>query len=72
MKNVKHFSSLLPAALGHAGDRALVSELTQADPAKAELAKDGARAAAPAAARVGARLVLLWARGFRDQGFLGH
>src|ERR671926_1171163 len=49
---------LLPAALGHAGDVAVVRELAQADPAQAELAVDGARAAAAAAARVLPGLVL--------------
>src|SRR5918911_4668133 len=48
----------LPAALGHPGDVAVVRELAQADPAQAELAVDGARAAATAAARVLAGLVL--------------
>src|SRR4029079_13741506 len=49
-------SSLLPRALGHAGDRALMRELAQADPAEAELAEDGARPPAPVAARVVAGL----------------
>src|ERR1700742_1479725 len=39
----------LPARLGHAGDVALVGSLAQADPAQAELAVVGARAAATAA-----------------------
>src|ERR687888_1151821 len=43
---------LLPRALGHAGDHALVRELPQTDPAEAELAEDGARAPAAVAARV--------------------
>src|SRR5919112_4588394 len=50
--------SCLPAALGHARDEALVRELAQADPAQPELAVDGPRAAAAAAARVLAGLVL--------------
>jgi hypothetical protein len=48
----------LPTALGHPWDEALVGELAQADPADAELAVDGASAAATATARVSAGLVL--------------
>src|SRR3954469_21249254 len=48
----------LPARLRHAGDVAVVRELAQADPAQAELAVDGARAPAAAAAGVLAGLVL--------------
>jgi hypothetical protein len=51
--------SLLPARLRHAGDRALVRELAQADPAESELAEHGARPSAPVAARVVADAVLL-------------
>src|SRR3954468_21555804 len=51
-----------PARLRHAGDVAVVRELAQADPAHAELAEHGAGAAAAAAARVLARLVLGRAR----------
>src|ERR1044071_5094789 len=41
----------LPRRLGHARDEAVVGHLTQADPAQAELAIDGARpATAPATA----------------------
>src|SRR6476620_9115740 len=47
-----------PARLRHAGDEALVRQLAQADPAQAELAVHGARAAAAAAARVLPGLVL--------------
>src|SRR6266487_1623200 len=72
MENAKHFSSSLPGTLGHAGDRAFVRELAQADPAEAELAIDRARAAAAAAARVVPHLELLRARGFDDEGFFGH
>src|SRR5918994_1274588 len=50
---------LLPAALRHAGDRAVVGELPQADPAQAELAEDRTRTPTPVAARVRARLELL-------------
>src|SRR6185503_19576510 len=49
---------LLPRALGHAGDDALVGELPQADAAQAELLEHGARPAALVAAAVVARLVL--------------
>src|SRR4051794_31468693 len=63
---------LLPTALGHAGNRALVRELAQADPAEAELAVDGARSAAAATASVVAHLELLRARGLHDQGFFCH
>src|ERR1700760_502438 len=38
--------SLLPAALGHAGQFARMGHLTQADPAQPELAEDRVRAAA--------------------------
>src|SRR5215208_4201580 len=55
-----------PARLRHAGDVAVVGELAQADPAEAELAVDGARPAALAAARVGPRLVLRRAAHARD------
>src|SRR4051794_17966953 len=47
-----------PARLRHAGDVAVVRELAQADPAQAELAVHGARAATAAAPRVLAGLVL--------------
>src|SRR3954463_12452803 len=63
---------LLPAALGHARDVAVVRELAQADPAEAELAEDGARAAAAAAARVLTGLVLGGARLADALGKLGH
>src|SRR3954447_23892828 len=52
----------LPARLRHAGDVAVVGELAQADPAQAELAEHGTRAAAAAAARVLAGLELGGAR----------
>src|SRR3954462_4293656 len=63
---------LLPRRFGHAGDLALVRELAQADAADAELAEDGARAAAPPAARVGPDLVPLRPGGLRDHGLLRH
>src|SRR5918911_1616882 len=61
-----------PAALGHAGDHALVRELAQADPAEAELLEDRARAAAAVAARVLAHAELLRALLLDDEGLLGH
>src|SRR5215468_7666331 len=63
---------LLPGALGHARDHALVGELPQADPAEPELLEHGARPAAAVAAAVVAHLVLGGARGLRDHRFLGH
>src|SRR5438094_167715 len=63
---------LLPRALRHARDRALVGELAQADPAEPELAIDGARPAAPVAPRVLAHLELLRPGSLRDQRLLGH
>src|SRR5215203_552917 len=62
----------LPGALGHARDYALMRELPQADPAEPELLVDRTGAAAPAAARVGPRLVLRRPRPLGDQGLLGH
>src|SRR3954453_12841732 len=58
---------LLPRALRHARDDALVGELPQADPAEPELLVDRARPAALVAAGVVAHLVLGRARGLRDQ-----
>src|SRR5438309_1215173 len=63
---------LLPRALGHAGDDALVGELPQADPAQAELLEHGARPAALVAAGVAAHLVLRRTPCLRDQRFLRH
>src|ERR671935_2539193 len=62
----------LPARLRHAGDRALVRELPQADPAETELAEDGARATAAVAAGVRLRLELGRALLLGDQRLLGH
>src|SRR5215203_7041455 len=45
-------STLLPTALRHARDLAVVRELAQADPAEAELPVHGARAPAAPTARV--------------------
>src|SRR4051812_38084948 len=63
---------LLPAALRHARDVAVVRELAQADAAQAELAEHRARAAAAAAARVRAGLVLGGGRLAGALGELGH
>src|SRR5947207_12229824 len=63
---------LLPAALGHPGNEAVVGQLAQADPAEAELAVDGAGAAAPAAAAVLPGLELGGACLAHALGRLGH
>src|SRR5437588_671854 len=63
---------LLPRALRHAGDHALVRELPQADPAEAELAEDGARAPAAVAARVAPHLEALRPALLHPEGLLGH
>src|SRR5215471_4646770 len=65
-------SSLLPARLRHAGNRALVRELAQTDAAEAELAEDRTRPAAPVAARVVAHLELLRSPLFDDERRLRH
>src|SRR5438093_12006546 len=65
-------SFLLPGALRHAGDHALVGELAQADPAEPELLEDCARAAALVAAAVVARLELLRPCRLGDQALLRH
>src|SRR5688572_10446847 len=72
MGSVMLMRAALPARLGHARDVALVRELAQADAAEPELLVDGARAAALAAARVPAGLVLGRPRGADDLGCLGH
>src|SRR5437660_5610717 len=56
--SVIDIGAALPARLPNARDEALGSDLTQADPAQAELAVVRARATAPLAAVVAARLVL--------------
>src|SRR3954470_15548781 len=61
-----------PARLRHAGDEPVVRELAQADPAQAELAVDGTRAAAAAAARVLTGLVLGGPGLPGDLALLGH
>src|SRR3954468_12729157 len=62
----------LPARLRHAGDEALMRQLAQAEAAQAELAVDRARAPAPTAARMLARLVLGRALRGDDLGCLSH
>src|SRR5262245_12237996 len=62
----------LPGGLAHAGDLAAQRLRAQADAADAELAVDGARAAAQAAAAHGARAELRLLLGFDDQTLLGH
>src|SRR5215208_58871 len=62
----------LPAALGHAWDRALVRELAQADPAQAELLEHGTRPPAAVAARVVAHLEPLRLPLLVDERFLRH
>src|SRR5215469_11282000 len=64
--------SLLPARLRHAGNRALVRELAQADAAEPELAEDRARPAAPVAARVTTCLELLGSPLLDDERRLRH
>src|SRR5512146_2817289 len=64
--------SILPTRLGHAGDRALVRELAEADPAEAELAEHRARPATPVAARVVAHLELLRSPLLDDERRLRH
>src|SRR6185437_29795 len=65
-------SSLLPGALRHAGDHALVGELPQADPAEPELAEHGTRTPAAVAAGVVAHLELRGAGSLHPQRLLGH
>src|SRR3954465_7867340 len=63
---------LLPRALRHARDDALMGELPQADPAEPELLEHGARAPAAVAAGVVAHLELRGAGGLHPQRLLGH
>src|ERR1041385_7075384 len=65
-------SSLLPRALRHAGDHALVRELAQADAAEPELLEHGARAPAAVAAGVVPHLELRRPRGLDSQRLLRH
>src|SRR4030095_8447762 len=65
-------ASRSPTGLGHAGDLSLVRELAQADPAEAELAVDGARAPAAAAAGVAPHLEPRRLRLLVDEWLLGH
>src|ERR1051326_6978004 len=61
-----------PARFRHAGNRALMGEVAQADAAEPELAEHGARPAAPVAARVVAHPVLLRALLLDDEARLGQ
>src|SRR6476619_830136 len=63
---------LLPRALRHAGDNALMGELPQADAAEPELLEHGARTTAAVAAGVVAHLELRGPRGLHAQRLLGH
>src|SRR3954454_9372597 len=65
-------SSLLPPALRHAGDHALVGELAQADAAEPELLEHGTRPAAAVAAGVVAHLELRRGGGLHPQRLLRH
>src|SRR5690349_3406695 len=65
-------SCLLPAALGHAWNGALMCQLAQADPAQLELLVDGPRPAAPVAPRVRLGLVLRRPLLLDAEGGLGH
>jgi hypothetical protein len=66
-KNALHFSRSLPRAFRHAGDRALVGEVAQTNPAETELAIHGPGTSAAAAAAVGPRLVALRPRRLHDK-----
>src|SRR5688572_1455910 len=61
-----------PARLADPGDLSLQGHLTEADPAQAELADEGARPAAAAATIVASHLELRLALGLLDQALLGH
>src|SRR5579862_1670163 len=63
---------LLPGALGHARDHALMGELPEADAAEPELLEHRARTAAAVAARVVPNLELLRPSGLDDQRLLRH
>src|SRR5580765_3071887 len=63
---------LLPRALRHARDDALMGELPQADPAESELLEDRAGAPAAVAAGVVAHLELRRPCGFHSQRLLRH
>src|SRR5882757_710587 len=65
-------SSLLPAGLRHARDRALVRELAQADAAKAELFEHGTRTTTAVTPRVVAHPVLLRTLLLDDERCLRH
>src|SRR4051812_44782699 len=61
-----------PTRLRHAGNLAGVHHLAEADPAQAELAVDGARAAAALATGVRPHLELRLALLLLDESLLGH
>src|SRR5512137_1623323 len=61
-----------PARLGQTGDDALVRDFAQADAADPELAVVAARAAAPGATVVLARLITLLAPRLHNEGCLSH
>src|SRR5882724_2236923 len=63
---------LLPGALGHARDDALVGEFPQADTTEPELLEHGTRTAATIAARVVAHLVLRRPCGLHNKRLLRH
>src|SRR6266436_2442232 len=65
-------SSLLPAGLGHARDRALVRELAQTDAAETELLEHGTRTTAAVAPRVVAHPVFLRTLLLDDERCLRH
>src|SRR4051812_21835755 len=65
-------SCLLPGALCHAGDDALVGELPQADPAEPELLEDGTGPSALVTARVVAYLELRRPGCHDDERLLRH
>src|SRR5439155_11401056 len=65
-------SSLLPRALRHAGDNALVRKLAQADAAEPELLEHGARPPTAVAAGVVPHPELRRSGGFHSQRLLGH
>src|SRR5262245_41099629 len=61
-----------PARLAHAGDLPLQGHLTEADPADAEFADEGARPTAALATVVAAHRELRLTLGLLDQALLGH
>src|SRR5947209_6007677 len=72
MSAIGSVSIASPARFRHAGNRALMGEVAQADAAETELAEHRARPAAPVAARVVAHPVLLRALLLDDEARLCH